>query len=139
MNIAEMIERLENATGPSREMDAQIWRAVTGGEYLITSRSPPVAIGGATIPAYTASVDAAVTLVRDGWSWTVGNCDEGDAPWACLTSPLDSDEDGGCKDYHASAATAPLALCIAAVQVRQMPPREGEATPKSLQEIGHGD
>jgi hypothetical protein len=56
---SELIAALEKATGPDRELDAAIfWSQVPDG-VEVAMASP--------IPAYTASIDAALTLVPEGY------------------------------------------------------------------------
>lgn len=78
MTLAELIEALEKATGPSRELDAEImlvteWSEVwvtdtiTGPEYIwqrggIRTGSPG---------RFTDSIDAARTLVPEGMCWNL--------------------------------------------------------------------
>lgn len=82
--MLELIERLEKATGPDRELDAVIWLAVTPGatrrsstvksskglwpDYTIDETRDANGIL-VIVPAFTASLDAALTLVPEGWSW----------------------------------------------------------------------
>ena len=67
--------RLKALTAPCREVDAEIAEALTG-KACIWSR--PIcgyrfADGGAEVPHYTASLDAAVELVERemGWDWDI--------------------------------------------------------------------
>jgi hypothetical protein len=66
-----LVGRLEEATGPDRELDARVHRAATGAEYLISSRSGPVLNDGSPIPPYTESIDAALTTLEDGWEYSI--------------------------------------------------------------------
>ena len=122
MTRDELIAALEAATGPSRGLDAEIkvemfgersvWCGCTG-----ECKVPPFICPA--IPAYTASLDAALTLVPDGWGVSVSlsppehNCTQqatlhrGNAPY------FDSEE------IDVSAGTAIIALCIAALRARQ--------------------
>ncbi|WP_370171328.1 hypothetical protein [Sphingobium abikonense] len=70
--LADRVERLE---GADREVDAEIWQATS--RVRLTPISGPVgSIPGipSQCPRYTASMDAAMTLVPDGWWWKVGEC-----------------------------------------------------------------
>ncbi len=84
--MSDLIERLAKATGPDRELDAEIaadlriyngpgtqqwitdWkgqlRAINGLVHLIGDQG---SCGNFKPPAYTASVDTAMTLVPEGW------------------------------------------------------------------------
>lgn len=74
-DISTLIERLENADGPSRELDAEIAVAVHGDDYSVDENR----IGYVRVPgfgsvnsssrpalAFTSSVDAALTLLPKG-------------------------------------------------------------------------
>ena len=98
----ELIERLQRATGPSRELDAAINLEVFSQVAL------PDALN------YTGSLDSAKVLIPTGHVYVVGDCDEDDSPWACVTSPA-----AGYRDYTGQAATDVLALCIAALKSRE--------------------
>ena len=83
--VAGLIEKLEKAEGPSRELDAQIWLETSPGvtrsvQHVVSATGawPPYDIDETrdetgrliTVPAYTASIDAAVALaerVLPGW------------------------------------------------------------------------
>lgn len=113
--------------GPSYEMDCAIWDAIYPGERAarfekLTAKGSPyhMRLGLADMDGYvrplrafTASLDAAMTLVPEGWQWYVTSCDEEDIAQACVTSPLDHDKDGGCKDYAVHASAPALALTAA--------------------------
>ena len=79
----DLIERLEAATGPCRELDAAIALEVDGGEIVwkmanYTMESYPArryasadhvsGYGNAPVPLYTTSIDSALTLVPEGWA-----------------------------------------------------------------------
>ena len=81
--IKELIERLEKASGPDRELNGAIFwiverrRAqnsywnVTPGKPQPIDELPVKGLGKLAVevsaPAYTASIDAALTLVPEGW------------------------------------------------------------------------
>lgn len=99
MTMNDLITRLESADGPDRELDAMIQHRITSG----------VGCGAAQdAPRYTASIDAALTLVPDGWDWELYPRE------AALIHP---DLPGA--DVFADAATPALALCIAALRAHQ--------------------
>ena len=96
----ELIAALERAEGPSRELDAHIWKSDG-------CRVAPV-------PRYTSSLDAALTLVPEGEAWLVGWDDENHANVFVLPSPTSRP-----TGYHAQGAATPaIALCIAALKAR---------------------
>lgn len=81
LRLAERVEALE---GPDREVDAEIWLTVTPGATRKAFVVPdtPERKGWTidetrdashrliVVPAYTASLDAAMTLVPEGWGHT---------------------------------------------------------------------
>jgi hypothetical protein len=78
--LRALADRVEALTGPDREIDAEIGMAMglkntmrVGHECLGTDRVVPV-----RCPAYSASLDAALTLVPGGWpSVQIGTTDDG--------------------------------------------------------------
>lgn len=114
-DLSGIIERLQNATGPDREIDAQIWLATTPGATrnsleVKSSKNlwPPYTIdetrdaGGRLIivPAVTASVDAAIALAErivalEGRKLICFFCAGGQL------TPYNADQ--GSPDYHPKA------------------------------------
>jgi hypothetical protein len=133
----ELSKRVEALTGPCRETDAEIgcavhfvpdkagcdwarspnWRcapfkqgrSVYVGYYDGEANSPTAY---SDPPAFTASLDAAMTLVPEGCSWDVGNSGPDCGPWACVTT-------AGEVDHGVHAATPALALTAAALYARE--------------------
>jgi len=85
--MTTLLSRLQSATGPSRELDAEI--ALANG-WTFTKMKPENGCGGdkhpywrrpgetewymrtlAGPPRYTESIDAALTLVPEGWAWSI--------------------------------------------------------------------
>lgn len=95
-----LIERLEAASGAAFAFDAAIARACG-----YTSWPPP---------AYTASLDAALTLVPEGWVTTLTIYHD------CSTVVLADDRVTPVRlpDIEVDANTPALALCIAALRAR---------------------
>ncbi|MEN3145711.1 hypothetical protein ABCW43_00190 [Neorhizobium sp. IRAMC:178] len=116
MTIPELIEKLEKATCPDRDID----KAIT--ELFGTKNDHGVLIcaGYLGIGMFTSSIDAAVQLcerVLPGWLWLVeagGDSDYG--------ATVVSDDSSICSDWHKS--TPAIALCIAILRALQ--PKEGE-------------
>jgi hypothetical protein len=118
--IIALAERCEKATGPDRELDAQIWVAVTpactrrelrgihkatGKEQIIDeTREPDGRL--IIVPAVTASLDAAMTLVPEGWGYSI-------CPTSALLTRSTSDH-----GVMARAATPALALTAAALRAK---------------------
>lgn len=120
MTLSERVERL---TGADRGIDGLIFKAMFPErdwhefENGWASRCPIDNVAFDTAPAYTAIIDAAMTLVPEGCLWTVGS-EPWDAPRArCyLVEGLMNMPDG--YGDLVSAATPALALCAAALRAR---------------------
>lgn len=112
--MTDLIARLEAAEGPDRELDAEIENLLAGGsdrdlEYIVSNGVEDTTAP----PRYTASIDAALTLVPEGWTWGIMHC-AGAPPEVCFYRAV-------CGVYSsivAVAATPALALCIAALKAR---------------------
>ena len=132
---SNLIHRLERATGPDRELDAEIAVAIKHdlpapmGECQATLRFPHksddcaegtywlVQLSGKslrTAPHYTASLDAALTLVPEGCQWTI----EADTAWLRWPEGDKIREAQGAFNRSGGKKTA-LALCIAALKARE--------------------
>lgn len=84
-----MLERLEKATGPDRELDCLLAVAIggfhtkppkyEGGDVLYCRYDQdgtlimPGQAGDMMVPRYTASIDAALTLMPPGWEFELTN------------------------------------------------------------------
>lgn len=122
----DIIERLQNATGPDREIDTSIWMLVTKGAtrrhqrvssatyawkpYVIdeTRDAQGVII---VVPSYTASIDAAIALVErmlSGKVWYVRG--KSDGTFFCQLYTSESQRG---NDPKANAPSAPLAILVA--------------------------
>ena len=121
----KIIERLGKATGPDRALDRAILRFVSGRvtrdeTFIYGSKHGTREIERAYsfnicclfAPRYTASFDAARSLMNRHHTFAAGDTNEDDLPWACIT-------DCAGADYAATAATTPIALCIAAVRAHE--------------------
>jgi hypothetical protein len=107
IDTQELIARLEAATGPDRELDAAIWQACQHADWKWQHERYEA-------PAYTASIDAALTLCggESGLgSLIAGNFPDGSRGWvARVRSPETADGEG---------RTPALAICIAALRARR--------------------
>jgi hypothetical protein len=101
-----LAERCEQATGPSSGLDDAIYAAI--------NNARPSNIGDAQ--RYTASLDAAMTLVPKGWGKYVTDADNGDA--LCEMWPPDDFDPKWDQDIALRAKTWPLAVCAAALRAR---------------------
>lgn len=137
--MSDLIKRIEAAEGPSKEIDRRIaksrgWHRVEprflrnnrGGwiapeDFIgVMSDGSPIldSMHGTTIhgevPAFTSSIDAAMTLVPDGAIWTI----EADAAWVRVPRA------GGVDEFQAHFLTSggrltALALCAAAMKAKE--------------------
>lgn len=115
-----LIERLEAASVPDRELDLAIWRLVdpNAAEIEAAGKQPL-----RWLHCYTASLDAAMTLVPKGWNWMAGNRDQPVARAYVNNGKSHSIGVGSRKNpdlvwHEAVAATPALALCIAALRAQ---------------------
>jgi len=83
MAMNDLIARLEAATGPDRELDAEIYRTAVGlgmyetivhrfGDFFVRNYPGPPEPEYRRLPRYTASLDAAMTLVPADAYWIFG-------------------------------------------------------------------
>lgn len=115
--LLELAERCEKAEGPDRELDAGIALAIGWRDCI------PCAFNGVkhrmggilNAPAYTASLDAAMTLVPEGYHWQAGVGIETEYGHRDKAYAWCSQEDCG---ELSVAATPALALCAAALRAR---------------------
>lgn len=130
--MKDLIAELERATGPDRELDAKIWLAVTPGA---TRQSAPVnhpkgayvidetrdGSGRLIIVSpYTSSLDAAMTLVPEGYSAHLFKqfaAKEIAKPTARLFKHYAVDGDGDIDETE--GATLAIAICLVALKARE--------------------
>lgn len=135
MTKDELIAALEKATGPSRELDAEISAATrllpgfprheyvapatmearedgTVDCYAAAPGRAPQRVERARAPQWTASIDAALALVPDGWTRAVDATAPELGVDVQLFPPADGSEVVGSHKHEA------LALCIAALRAR---------------------
>lgn len=118
MTRDELIAALEKATGPDRELDAAIALALGWTKHVRVWGYAWTRADGSDatwngLPAYTASIDAAVSLVPDGWCPLIGQ-NVHHRHWSCLVQRVT--DSGDIESRHDSAATPAIALCIAALK-----------------------
>jgi hypothetical protein len=128
--LLALAERCEDAAGPDRELDVAIARALDWKPLYRDDYSkwwPPAAVADARerkrsilhhptqpLPMFTASLDAAVTLVPDGCDWHVQANPSVGACWASVGGPIKQRISSDVR----KAATPALALCAAALRAR---------------------
>lgn len=123
MTLTELIAALEVAKEGSRELDAAVWRqagfrvrfGLARNDYEYLREIPLGGSGWEVLPRSTSSIDAALTLVPEGWIWHLWAVDDG-LPSAELTK-------GERKVWGLLAnAGVPhhpaIALCIASLKSR---------------------
>lgn len=125
----DLIERIEAASGPDREIDCAIGVAIgrfftlppkwEGGPVGYGYRGAdgeerhPGHGGDQLVPRYTESVDAALTLVPEGRSWELTQVVSEGISIAFIWNMFEAGEGDS-----AEAATPALALCAAALKSR---------------------
>jgi hypothetical protein len=156
--LIALAERVERAEGPDRELDALIEVAVFGFPQRAYDQANGLRNRGADpldkmlwlknwgVPRYSASLDAAMTLVPEGWrvgfeqgsrfdhapemcmAWVWPFASEYDPDWQLGQEGQQSNPDAQ-KGY---AATPALALCAASL--RAMAEQKGEPARAALKE-----
>jgi hypothetical protein len=127
-----LAERCEAAPGPDRDIDGWIYARLMGADPYIVGSEPgrfpqkPIygtrldvmqSIGGKDgadycgAPKFTASLDAAMTLVPEGWHWSVVSDD-------CAAVFKRTERKLYAALHDATAITPALALCAAALRAR---------------------
>lgn len=106
--MRELIERLEKATGPDRELDEAI--------HAATNKPLRAGLRWGNIPNYTASIDAAVALTERvlpdvGWSVATNRIDRRRVA-RLWTGEIDDGK------AHAGASPA-IALCLAILKAME--------------------
>lgn len=117
--LLELAERCEAATGPDRELDKPIAQAVGWTHFFVQKdmwwRSPNGSSHGDP-PRFSASLDAAMTLIDDTCVWGVSKQEHNpgrDYYYQASVMPF-----GPVPWSEAKAVTPALALCAAALRAR---------------------
>lgn len=129
--MSDLIERLGKAVGPDKELDWDLallagwerrdWDIASANLGWFAPGVPNVMHSDP--PRYTASIDAALTLVPDGWAWAVREHRDCPPPHSDALAKV-SRVAWGCPEgelYEQSQARHPtpaIALCIAALRAR---------------------
>jgi hypothetical protein len=111
--LLALAERCEQATGPDKELDFTIdGFMLKHGPETDRIRNPRYVL------PYTASLDAAVTLVPEGCDW---HCQSNPSVNACWASVSPMKFDSKLQEWGSGmrrASTTALALCAAALRAR---------------------
>ena len=99
--MTDLITRLEQAAEGSRDLDLAIEKAF--------ERCDPPELLAFPLPHYTTSLDAALTLVPEGWAWDL-------MAWPNEPSEAAICQPGSPHLGRWKGATPALALCIAALR-----------------------
>ena len=134
--LLALADRTEKATGPDRELDVEIWLAVNHPDYRfpcpVLNRVPSdyqEALsrhrwdGGGGHYAWlspTTSLDAAMSLVPEGWDWMRWS------PGSMVVIRPHANGKMFADTIEAKAATPALALCAAALRARATLDLDGE-------------
>ena len=102
-----LIDRLEAAVGPDNELDADIERWV----HNISGATGRILMPFGTKP-FTSSVDAALTLIPNGHTWSIGTRDEKAWGSEAKARPYWAE----CGNVDTAASNPALALCTAALK-----------------------
>lgn len=123
--LLDLADRVEKLDGPSRELDAEISCAIDS-KYHITSHKNAKGVihylddvGDEICVAskkWTASIDAAITLVLEGWSFEFRSSGIGDAGQSSIWNPMKQPVPNG--DFVARNCKNPaIAITAAALRV----------------------
>jgi hypothetical protein len=126
--MKDLIERLEKATGPDADLDAAIFEAVNG----VSAYRNTHGFSGGTVrkrmqglPAYTDSLDAALSLVPEMYE---GSLDIRNPAVGQFGAKLWTFKGGG--DVWGKGINQAIALCIAALKARALLSDDGKAEVK---------
>ena len=122
-SLSDLIARLEKATGPDLELDEQIQAAISGAtlEKQADGRNAYHRDGfwisiGKVLP-YTSSIDAAMTLVPEGWNRRASETDK-HWWWAELREGYETSYN---RVEIGQSPSLPVSICIAALKARSLP------------------
>lgn len=132
-DLLKLAERCEAAEGPNGDLDLDIHGACNASKVWTAEERTWMHLHGEFAP-YTASLDAALTLVPEGWR-LAALCER--EPWFCRLETLDfrsvtwgkgedwiTDITDG-QEAMAKGSSPALALCAAALRARAPIERKG--------------
>lgn len=109
--MTDLLQRLEALSAPCLEADARIEAEMLCQDF--DAQADVVSVSDWNSPAYTASIDAAMSLRPEGYAVNMG--DDTALAWAHVWN--DAPEYDG-KPHEGQSPTLPIALCIAALKAR---------------------
>lgn len=118
-----LIERLDAATGPDRELDAEIAKTIGWSTFIFGGAGlcwkDPAGHVRAEQPHFTGSLDATMTLMpkinRPNFPWLAIKSNNPNNPIGCRCELwLDN-----VKNYNGRGETLAIAICIAALKARE--------------------
>ena len=124
--LLDLAVRCEQATGPDRELDAEIAKAVGakhGPFEKVSMETRSVTYYDEIATAYSASIDAALTLVPEGCQYQLDSHYHVARVWH-YWEPYCADDDGS-EHFDAEANTEALALCAAAIRAKAKEMNDG--------------
>lgn len=127
--MKDLIEQLEKATGPDRDLDLEIinvgaehkWRWHRRTDETITNdRYGPNALGNpiCTLERFTFSIDDAVSLLPDGWGFSISNRAPGPKMGRAWVHNKKLVESRAYRGAEYTAATPAIAMCMACIDAR---------------------
>lgn len=129
-SLSDLIARLEKATGPDDALDFEIAMACNIDIRRCCGQGRPVSSDGITITGeeccddpswvpdqYTASLDAAMTLVPEGWNRRASETDK-HWWWAELREGYETSYN---RVEIGQSPSLPVSICIAALKARSLP------------------
>ena len=129
-SLSDLIARLEKATGPDRQLDCEIAEALghsivwKQANYTMEAfpailwRKPhPYAGMKEPCPKWTSSIDAAMTLVPEGWNRRASETDK-HWWWAELREGYETSYN---RVEIGQSPSLPVSICIAALRARSLP------------------
>ncbi len=118
--LSGLVERLEKATKNSHQLNQEIFALVQGWSYPLHGAALEEwesTLKETGLVSYTSSIDAAMTLVPEGWSnwWMIARGAAG-----VTAAELRKYPDIGTKydEVQASSYSTPIAICIAGLKAQ---------------------
>jgi hypothetical protein len=117
-DLLRLADSVEKATGPDPMLDLAVYQAVTGKEGIVRCMGREGI--SAAVPAYTASLDAATTLIPAWLTPTITGHEQSCRLLNGIGFPVRG------TDHFTQAATLPLAITAAALKARAHSTKESD-------------